>query len=248
MTIYEMESLLDLPQEIIVYICGYLNFRDNRNLSHTCKYLYQIDDRKNINLSELKRNLYYLFGFNFCRNLCRSQMQQLIPGLDIGFFVAQNDFYLEDDETYLMIQLYDRFYDPRNIHYEKDSENAVSSILSMGFKWVGADMFHDFYSLTIDSDYKNNFLIFVEELFDKVYPLFQTFHITKLYSNTIFDLWKKIQEKKVSISNCILEESDPIQKEFDKIHMEKQKELSEEIYKLIHYFDLEEVEKYIVIQ
>ena len=246
-----MESL---PQEIIVYICDYLNFKDNRNLSHTCKYLYQIDDKKNFNLSEFKRNLYYLFGFNFCRNLCSSQMQEIIPGLKISFFV-QNDFDLADDESYLIIQLYDRFYDPRNVDYEKDSDSAPAlstTLLSMGFKWVGADMFHDFYSITMDSDYKNNILIFVDELFDKVYPLFQTFQITKLCSSTIFDLWKEIQEKKSYISNYILEESDvkyiPIQKEIDKIHIQKQKELSEKIYKFIHYFDLQEIEKYIIIQ
>jgi hypothetical protein len=245
-------NLFKLPQEMILYITSYLNFRDHRNFSRTCKYLYQIDERKNINLSELKRNIYYLFGFNFCRNLCLDRMEEIIPGLKISFF-AQNELDLED-ESYLMIELYDRFYDPRNIHYQKDSDlllsNLKKTLLSIGYKWVGADMFNDFYSITMDSHYNLNFSIFLDELFDKVYHLLQTFQITNLYSMSIFDLLNKIRQNKVYISNYISGTSNPIyisiQKEFDKIHVEKQKELSEKIYKSINYFELEEIEKYII--
>lgn len=241
-------NLLDLPQEIIFHICSYLNFKDNRKFSHTCKYLYQIDERKNINLSELKKNIYYLFGFNLCRNLCLDQMEEIFPGLKMSF-CAQNDLDLEDEsycEQNYLIQLYDRTYDPRNIDYGKEPDLSISNtLLSLGYQWVGADMFHDFYILTIDGNYKTNFLKLLDELLNKVYQFLQTFHITNLYSMNILDLLKDIRQKKVYVSNYFSESSKPIyisiQKEFDKIHIEKQKEFSEKIYKFLNYFELEEI-------
>jgi hypothetical protein len=41
----DMPLILDMPPEIIIMISNFLGFRDNRNLSLTCNYLYQLLDK-----------------------------------------------------------------------------------------------------------------------------------------------------------------------------------------------------------